>query len=103
MAEPLWKRLQGESRVEKDRQEDKLVRGNRTEPRAVAGDPVQAPVFQVPALLGDGAGGAPGGNGGRETFDIIGPGHTYESVTEKIGSLVLTNRISLGWLFGLAI
>ena len=35
---------------------------------------------------------------GDETFEMIGPGHTYESVTEKIGSLVLNNEISRGWL-----
>jgi Ni/Fe-hydrogenase subunit HybB-like protein len=35
---------------------------------------------------------------GQETFDIIGPGHTYESVTEKISSLVLNNKFAPGWL-----
>jgi molybdopterin-containing oxidoreductase family membrane subunit len=102
MAEPLWKRLRGEGRSAIDKQEDALVRGNRVEPRAVAGDPVQAPVFKVPTRLSDGANGE-GGNGDRETFDIIGPGHTYESVTQKIGNLVLNNKLSYGWLFGLAI
>ena len=34
----------------------------------------------------------------EETFEIIAPGHTYESVTEKISSLVLNNRIAPGWL-----
>src|SRR5690349_2531733 len=34
----------------------------------------------------------------RETFDVVGPGETYESVTEKIGRLVLTNRVSVLWL-----
>src|SRR3954466_5245753 len=38
-----------------------------------------------------------------ETFDIIGPGHTYESVTDKISSLILNNRISLRWLAALAV
>jgi molybdopterin-containing oxidoreductase family membrane subunit len=33
----------------------------------------------------------------NETFEIIGPGHSYESVTEKISSLILTNKISTGW------
>ncbi len=37
-----------------------------------------------------------------ETYDIIGPGHTYESVTETISSLVLTNRISVKWLAAVA-
>src|SRR5262249_32535175 len=35
---------------------------------------------------------------GEETFEIIGPGHTYESVTQKISSLVLSNQILPGWL-----
>jgi Ni/Fe-hydrogenase subunit HybB-like protein len=35
---------------------------------------------------------------GEETFEIIGPGHTYESVTQKISSLVLNNKILPGWL-----
>ncbi len=39
----------------------------------------------------------------QETFEIIGPGHTYESVTEKITSLVLTSRIAPGWLATLAV
>ena len=34
----------------------------------------------------------------QETFDIIGPGHTYESVTDKIASIVLTSKISVAWL-----
>jgi Ni/Fe-hydrogenase subunit HybB-like protein len=33
-----------------------------------------------------------------ETFDIIGPGHTYESVTEKISSLVLRPGVTREWL-----
>jgi Ni/Fe-hydrogenase subunit HybB-like protein len=35
---------------------------------------------------------------GEETFEIIAPGHTYESVTQKISSLVLSNQILPGWL-----
>lgn len=38
----------------------------------------------------------------NETFAVIGPGHTYESVTHKISAMVLTNKISLGWLAGVA-
>jgi putative ABC transport system permease protein len=33
-----------------------------------------------------------------ETFEMIGPGHSYESVTEKIASMVLTKRVSMLWL-----
>jgi Ni/Fe-hydrogenase subunit HybB-like protein len=39
---------------------------------------------------------------GEETFDIIGPGHTYESVTQKISALVLNNQISIRWLAAVA-
>jgi molybdopterin-containing oxidoreductase family membrane subunit len=39
----------------------------------------------------------------EETFEIVGPGHTYESVTEKISSLVLTNEVSPRWLLAVAI
>ncbi|MEW6272687.1 MAG: NrfD/PsrC family molybdoenzyme membrane anchor subunit [Thermodesulfobacteriota bacterium] len=35
--------------------------------------------------------------------EIIGPGHTFESVTDKIASVVLTTRTPRGWLIGLAI
>jgi Ni/Fe-hydrogenase subunit HybB-like protein len=36
--------------------------------------------------------------------EIIGPGHTYATVTDKISSIVLTRKTSLGWLaaFGIA-
>jgi Ni/Fe-hydrogenase subunit HybB-like protein len=36
--------------------------------------------------------------------EIIGPGHTYATVTDKISSIVLTRKTSLGWLaaFGVA-
>src|SRR5438046_10151465 len=36
--------------------------------------------------------------GTDETFEIIGPGHTYESVTDKISRLVLNNRIEKWWI-----
>jgi Ni/Fe-hydrogenase subunit HybB-like protein len=34
---------------------------------------------------------------------IIGPGHTFETVTDKISSIVLTRPITPGWVFGLLI
>jgi len=36
----------------------------------------------------------------EETFEIIGSGHTYESVTEKISGLILNNKLDKGWLTG---
>jgi Ni/Fe-hydrogenase subunit HybB-like protein len=33
-----------------------------------------------------------------ETYEIIGPGHTYASVTDKIAGLVLNNRFSMGYV-----
>ena len=38
-----------------------------------------------------------------ETYEIIGPGHTYESVTESISRLVLTNRVSPLWILVFAV
>ena len=38
-----------------------------------------------------------------ETFAIIGPGNTYETVTRRISQIVLTNRVSLGWLAGITL
>src|SRR5713101_1513199 len=38
-----------------------------------------------------------------QTPPIIGPGHSYASVTEKISAIVLTRRTTRGWLFGFAI
>jgi Ni/Fe-hydrogenase subunit HybB-like protein len=40
---------------------------------------------------------------GRETEEIIGPGHNYETVTEKISGLILHNRFPKGWLLGVAL
>src|SRR5215510_6411497 len=37
------------------------------------------------------------------SHNIIGPGHTYATVTDKISSIVLTRKWSLGWLAGFAI
>src|SRR2546428_2451076 len=34
---------------------------------------------------------------------VIEPGHTFESVTDKISSIVLTRRTTLGWLVGFGI
>ena len=34
---------------------------------------------------------------------VIGPGHTFASVTDKIASLVLTKKTPLGWFVGFAI
>jgi Ni/Fe-hydrogenase subunit HybB-like protein len=34
---------------------------------------------------------------------VIGPGHTFASVTDKIASLVLTKRTPIGWFVGFAI
>jgi Ni/Fe-hydrogenase subunit HybB-like protein len=34
---------------------------------------------------------------------IIGPGHTFETVTDKISAIVLTRPVSPGWVFGLLI
>src|SRR2546421_7952467 len=40
---------------------------------------------------------------GHETFEMIGPGHDYESVTQKISSLVLRPGLTMGWLQGVGI
>jgi molybdopterin-containing oxidoreductase family membrane subunit len=37
------------------------------------------------------------------TSAVIGPGHDYSSVTEKISGIVLTRRVGRAWLFGFAI
>src|SRR4051812_367025 len=34
---------------------------------------------------------------------VIGPGHTYGSVTDKISAIVLTRRTPRGWLIGFGI
>jgi Ni/Fe-hydrogenase subunit HybB-like protein len=34
---------------------------------------------------------------------VLGPGHTYVSITDKISSIVLTRPVSLGWLMGFGI
>jgi molybdopterin-containing oxidoreductase family membrane subunit len=39
-------------------------------------------------------------NVGMGTRDVIAPGHTFGSVTDKISSIVLTQRTSIGWYLG---
>ena len=39
----------------------------------------------------------------REMPAVIAPGHSFESVTDKISGIVLTKRTRIGWFFGLAI
>src|SRR5687767_3360437 len=34
----------------------------------------------------------------EETFELMGPGHSYASLTDKISSIVLTRPVSKGWL-----
>jgi Ni/Fe-hydrogenase subunit HybB-like protein len=40
---------------------------------------------------------------GRGTPDVIAPGHTFASVTDKISAIVLTTRTPVGWFFGFAV
>src|SRR5881628_609953 len=37
------------------------------------------------------------------SHEIIGPGHTYATITDKISSIVLTRKTTLGWLFGFGV
>src|SRR5438093_8324780 len=37
------------------------------------------------------------------SHEIIGPGHTYATITDKISSIVLTMKTTLGWLFGFGV
>jgi Ni/Fe-hydrogenase subunit HybB-like protein len=39
----------------------------------------------------------------RTVHPVIGPGHTFGSVTDKIASLVLTKKTPIGWFVGFAI
>src|SRR5262245_29736124 len=39
-------------------------------------------------------------NVGMGTRDVIAPGHTFGSVTDKISAIVLTQRTSIGWYLG---
>src|SRR5215469_11451319 len=40
---------------------------------------------------------------GEQKAPVIQPGHTYASITEKIGAIVLRRRITHGWLLGMLI
>ena len=39
----------------------------------------------------------------RRLSPVLAPGHTYATVTDKIAAIVLTRRVSLGWLAGFGI
>jgi molybdopterin-containing oxidoreductase family membrane subunit len=39
----------------------------------------------------------------QRTPAVIAPGHTFESVSDSIGSIVLTKRTTIGWFFGFAL
>lgn len=39
----------------------------------------------------------------QQSAPLIGPGHTYRSITEKISAIVLTRTAPKSWLFGLAV
>src|ERR1051325_2587762 len=39
----------------------------------------------------------------QRTPAVIAPGHTFESVTDAISSIVLTKRTTIGWFFGFAL
>jgi Ni/Fe-hydrogenase subunit HybB-like protein len=39
----------------------------------------------------------------RRLSPVLGPGHTYASITDKISSIVLTRPVSLGWLMGFGV
>jgi len=40
----------------------------------------------------------PSDQNGQETYEVIAPGHTYTSVTDKIANVALTNRVSARWM-----
>ena len=39
----------------------------------------------------------------RRLTPVLGPGHSYTSVTDKISAIVLTRPTSLGWFVGFSI
>ena len=41
--------------------------------------------------------------GGHEKPAYIAPGHSFATITDKISSIVLTRKVSAGWLIGLGI
>jgi Ni/Fe-hydrogenase subunit HybB-like protein len=43
------------------------------------------------------------GASSSETSAVLGPGHTFASVTDQISAIVLTRKTSRGWIFGFAI
>src|SRR4051812_9682142 len=90
MPDNKWQRLRSQNRDQLDRLESDLIK-RPYERREMAGDPNQRPgeLVRTPNLRGR-------ADGQEETFDVIAPGHTYESVTEKISSLILSPRISSG-------
>ncbi len=40
---------------------------------------------------------------GEQKAPVIAPGHTFATITEKIGAIVLRRPVTNGWLFGMAI
>jgi molybdopterin-containing oxidoreductase family membrane subunit len=42
-------------------------------------------------------------SGGPGQLPVLGPGHTYASVTDKISAIVLTRKTSRGWFLGFAV
>ena len=45
----------------------------------------------------------PGGAAAEPKPAFIAPGHSFATVTDKISSIVLTQKFSRGWLVGLAV
>jgi molybdopterin-containing oxidoreductase family membrane subunit len=39
----------------------------------------------------------------RETFDVLAPGHSYETLTQKISDLVLKTPVTIPWLIAVAL
>ena len=39
----------------------------------------------------------------RTTPPVIAPGHTFQSVTDRISSIILTKRTPIGWFLGFGI
>ena len=39
----------------------------------------------------------------RRLTPVLGPGHTFASVTDKISAIVLTRPISFGWFVGFGV
>src|SRR5689334_7717601 len=97
MADNRWQRLRSQNRDQLDRLESDLIK-RPYERREMAGDPNQRPGERVRTRNLRGS-----ADGQEETFDVIAPGHTYESVTQKIAGIILTGRVSLRWLVGLTL